>query len=245
MEKINNFKDNIDQLLQQVMDTQKENIIKAGKAAANSLAEDGIIHTFGTGHSHLVAEEIFYRAGGLAPVNAILEPSLTGHQHVTKSEYTERMEGWGEIILDYHQPAKNDIMIVISNSGRNAAPIEVAGEAQKRGLQVIAIVSRDYCENVPSRHSSGKKLIDKANIIVDNCTKLGDASIELEGMDIPIGPTSNISAFFIIHSIVICAVEELSNKGIKPPVFLSGNLDHGRDHNDKLIEKYRDKIQAW
>ncbi len=102
--------------------------------AAQAIARGGLIHTFGTGHSHMVAEEIVYRAGGLAPVNAILEPSLTGDTQVIKSEYTERMEGWGKIIVDYHQVGKDDVMIVISNSGRNGAPIEVAWECQKRGV---------------------------------------------------------------------------------------------------------------
>ena len=245
MTAIKEFKKYTFNVLNKVWDNGCEDIVKAGEKVADSLENDGVIHTFGTGHSHLIAEEIFYRAGGLAPVNAMLEPSLTGHQHVTKSEYTERMEGWGEIILDYHNPQKNDILIVISNSGRNAAPVEVAREGQKRDLPVIAIVSRNYCENIPSRHTSGKKLIDYADIIIDNQTELGDADVNLEGLDVPVGPTSNISAMFIIHSIVITAIEELLERDIEPPVFLSGNLDRGREHNDKLIEKYKDRINSW
>ncbi len=109
-------------VLDKVQKTQAVQIDKAAEAVANAVAQDGLVHTFGTGHSHMVAEEIVYRAGSLAPVNAILEPSLTGDQQVTKSEYTERMEGWGEIIVDYQQVSTKDVMIVISNSGRNAAP---------------------------------------------------------------------------------------------------------------------------
>ncbi len=245
MKAIDYFKENVDKVLNGVWETEKEKIIEAGEKVADSVEKGGIIQTFGTGHSHLVAEEIFYRAGGLAPVNAMLEPSLTGHQQVTKSEFTERMEGWGEIILNYHEPSSNDIIIVISNSGRNSAPIEVAWEAQNRDLPVVAILSRDYCENISSRHSSGKKLSDVADIVIDNGSSLGDANVKLSGLDIPVGPTSNISALFIIQAVVITAIDKLLERDIKPPVFLSGNLDEGRAYNEKLLKKYWDRIKAW
>ncbi|MTI95810.1 MAG: SIS domain-containing protein [Firmicutes bacterium] len=239
------YTDKVNEVMAKVQESQADKIRKAGEMAAEAIAKDGLVHTFGTGHSHMVAEEIVYRAGGLAPVNVILEPSLTGNEHVTKSEYTERMEGWGKIIVDYHKPQPKDLMIVISNSGRNAAPIEVAWECQKLGIPVVAILSRQYGEQTTSRHSSGKKLMDVADLVIDNCTELGDAAVHLDGLEVPIGPTSNISAFFIIHSIVVCTVENLLAKGIEPPVFLSGNLDHGRIRNDKLIEKYQGRIRVW
>ncbi len=245
---MNAFKDYTEKVfavLNKVKTSQADNIGRAGTLVAEAIARGGLVHTFGTGHSHMVAEEIVYRAGGLAPVNAILEPSLTGDTQVTKSEYTERMEGWGKIIVDYHQIGKDDVIIVISNSGRNGAPIEVAWECQKRGVPVIAILSRDYGDRVTSRHSSGKKLMDVADLIIDNCSELGDATLFLGQLDVPVGPTSNVSAFYIIHSIVVSAVEKLLEMGVEPPVFLSGNLDHGRERNDKLIEKYRHRIRMW
>lgn len=239
------YTEKVQEVLDKVQRTQADKIRQAGEMAAQAIARGGLIHTFGTGHSHMVAEEIVYRAGGLAPVNAILEPSLTGDTQVTKSEYTERMEGWGKIIVDYHQISKDDVMIVISNSGRNGAPIEVAWECQKQGVPVIAILSKDYGTQVTSRHSSGKKLMDVADLVIDNCSELGDAALYLDGLEVPIGPTSNVSAFYIIHSVIVCTVEKLLEMGIEPPVFLSGNLDHGRDRNDKLIEKYLHRIRMW
>ncbi len=230
------------EVLDEVRRTQAANIDAAAQLAAKAVAQGGLIHTFGTGHSHMVAEEVVYRAGGLAAVNAILEPSLTGNEQVSKSELTERMEGWGKIIVDYHRIDPKDVMIVISNSGRNAAPIEVAWECQKRGVPVIAILSRAYGNNLTSRHSSGKKLMDVADIVIDNCSKLGDATIKLEGLDVPVGPASNVSAFYIINAITVAVVEKLLEMGVKPPVFLSGNLDEGRDYNADLIEKYRGRI---
>lgn len=245
MDAFNLYTEKVTQVLNKVQQTQASKIRQAGEMLAQAIANDGLVHTFGTGHSHMVAEEIVYRAGGLAPVNAILEPSLTGNEHVTKSEYTERMEGWGKIIVDYHRVKKGDVMVVISNSGRNGAPIEVAWECQKLGVPVIAILSRDYGEKTNSRHSSGKKLMDVADLVIDNCSELGDAAIHLDGLEVPVGPTSNVSAFYIIHSIVVCTVEKLLEMGIEPPVFLSGNLDHGRIRNDKLIEKYQGRIRVW
>jgi len=239
------YKDNIINLIENVYQEQEDNMKKSINFIADALEQDGLIHTFGTGHSHLVAEEVVYRAGGLAPVNSMLEPSLTGHQHVTKSEYTERMEGWGEIILNYHQPDEKDVIIVISNSGRNAAPVEVAREAQRRNITVIAIVSYEYCSNIDSRHPSGEKLIDVADIIIDNGTTKGDARIELEDLEVPVGPESNISAFYIIHSLMLGAINELLKRGKKPPVFLSGNLDEGRNYNKELIEKYWSRIKVY
>ena len=230
------------EVLDEVRRTQAANIDAAAQLAAKAVAQGGLFLTFVTGHSHMVAEEVVYRAGGLAAVNAILEPSLTGNEQVSKSELTERMEGWGKIIVDYHRIDPKDVMIVISNSGRNAAPIEVAWECQKRGVPVIAILSRAYGNNLASRHSSGKKLMDVADIVIDNCSKLGDATIKLEGLDVPVGPASNVSAFYIINAITVAVVEKLLEMGVKPPVFLSGNLDEGRDYNADLIEKYRGRI---
>lgn len=134
---------------------------------------------------------------------------------------------------------------MISNSGRNAAPIEVARESQNRGMPVIAILSRKYCESVSSRHSSGQKLLDVADIVIDNEGELGDAAISLDGLKVPLGPTSGISGMFIIHAIFIEAVELLLKQNITPPVFLSGNLDHGHDYNKPLLEKYRERIKIW
>jgi len=245
MKAFETYYEKVTEILEKVKNTQGENLEKAAETLAKTLGSDGLIHAFGTGHSHLVAEEIFYRAGGLAPVNAWLEPSLTGQEQVTKSEYTERMEGWGEILLDYHKPEPRDTLLVISNSGRNAAPIEVAASARNRGIPVIAIISRDHSMNTTSRHSSGKKLLDVADILIDNCGVRGDATFKLPGLKTPIGPTSNISAFFIVHSLVVMAIEKMLEQGLKPPVFLSGNIDEGREHNEELLERYCSRIKNW
>jgi len=128
-----NFADSIHALLQRIETTQMDKIQAAANALAKTIAQDGIIYTFGIGHSHLIAEDVVYRAGGLVPIDAILEPSLTGHQQVHKSETMERVEGMAEVILNYYDIQVKDALIIISNSGRNAAPIEMAKIAHARG----------------------------------------------------------------------------------------------------------------
>ncbi|MDH5173700.1 MAG: SIS domain-containing protein [Elusimicrobiota bacterium] len=239
------FFDEIDRILEKIKKAQKENILKAAELVSECIKNDGVVYTFGTGHSHLIAEEIFARASTLFPVRAILEPSLTGHHEVTKSFKVERLEGFGKIIVEHVRPKIQDIFIVISNSGVNAVPVEFAIEAKKRGNKVIAITSKHYSENVASRHSSGKKLMDVADIVLDNCGRFGDYAIKVPNLEQGLGPTSGITGAYIIHSIMVQAAANLVGVMKEPPVAWSGNLPDGDKKNQKLIEKYWNLIRNW
>lgn len=239
------FAKNIHNLIDDIVETQSGKIREAAKVMADKVKNGGIIYTFGTGHSHTIAEEVMYRAGTIVPVYAILESGVTGDREVTKSEFTERLEGYAKIILNYHKVTKNDVLIIISNSGRNAVPVEMALEAKKREIPTIAITSVTYSSQQTSRHSSGKRLYEIADIVIDNCGVFGDASIKLEGLEQPVAPTSNIAANFIIHSLTMEAVISLLKEGIDPPVFWSGNLDGAREKNDEYLAKYWNKIRVW
>ncbi len=127
--------------LERISQTQLDAIGQAADLIAGRVASGGIVFTFGTGHSHELAEEISYRAGSVVPVNPILEPSLTGSTEVSKSEFLERLEGFAPHILDYHRVTKEDVLIIISNSGRNAVPVEMAVEARSRDIPVVAVTS--------------------------------------------------------------------------------------------------------
>ena len=165
--------------LEKLAATQMQTIGQAADIIAKSVIAGGIVYTFGTGHSHELAEEVAYRAGGIVPVSAILEPSLTGSTEVSKSEFLERLEGFAPHILDYHGVGKDDVLIVISNSGRNAVPVEMAEEAKSRGVPVIAVTSLSYSREVSARQAGGKKLYEIADVVLDNCTPYGDAVVNL------------------------------------------------------------------
>ncbi|HEY8414973.1 MAG TPA: SIS domain-containing protein [Thermaerobacter sp.] len=232
-------------LLQRIREEQMPVIDRAAEVIARSMAAGGILHIFGTGHSHLIAEEVVYRAGVLAPVDAILEPSLTGHVDVTKSEVAERLEGWGPIIVEHRRFDPDDVLLVVSNSGRNAAPVEVALEAKKRGIPVLAITSRAFSASVPSRHSSGKRLFEVADLVIDNLAPFGDAILDVPGLPVPAGPVSGLAGVFIVHCLLVQAVEHLLRLGVTPPVLMSGNRDEGRDYNEEILARYRHRIRIW
>jgi uncharacterized phosphosugar-binding protein len=235
----------VQSLLERIVDTQADKIEQAAEIVANAIAQDGILYTFGTGHSHVIAEDVAYRAGGLAPVDAILEASLTGHEKVRQSEFMERVEGMAEVILNYYEVTPQDALVVISNSGRNAAPIEMAELARGRGIPVIAITSLSHSQGTTSRHSSGKKLYQVADVVIDNLCPKGDALIQLEGVAVPVGASSGVAGMFIMHAIIVQAAQDLLERGIQPPVTMSGNLDQSNEYNRALLDRYKHRIKIW
>ncbi len=240
-----NYAESIHALLQQIETTQMDKIQAAAAGLAETVASDGIIYTFGTGHSHLIAEDVVYRAGGLVPIDAILEPSLTGHQQVHKSETMERVEGIAEVIINYYDFQAKDALVIISNSGRNAAPIEMAKIAKERGCLVIAVTSLSHSQGTTSRHSSGMKLFDYADIVIDNQAPKGDTIMQLDGMDAPIGACSGVTGLFIMQMMMVATCQTLLEKGIQPPVFRSGNLDGSDTYNKAMMKKYAGRIKIW
>lgn len=235
--------DEIRKILDEVETTQEEQIQQAAEIVADCIAKDGLLHTFGAGHSHLLAEDVFFRAGTPVPIHAMFEPSMAGNTQATKSTYMEKLEGTGEIILNYHRVSPPDALLVISNSGNNAAPIEVAMGAQERGVKVIAVLSREYMDSLKPRHSSGQKLADVADVVIDNCGRVGDVCVQYDGLEQGVGPTSTVAGAFIINAVLAQAVENLLDRGISPPVFWSGNLFGGMEANQEYIDRYWGRIR--
>jgi uncharacterized phosphosugar-binding protein len=244
-EKVLDYIHKLQKMMDQVTETQLATIQEAASLVAQSVSADGIVYTFGTGHSHVIAEDVAYRAGGLVPVDAILEDSLTGNHKVFQSEWMERVEGMAEVILNYYSPKPEDVMIIISNSGRNAAPIEMAQGARERGLKVIAITSLQHSKGTTSRHSSGKKLYQLADLVLDNQAPKGDCIMSHPVMKQPFGPASGVLGMVILQSIIVEAIDMLAEKGLDPPVFMSGNIDGSDAFNKPLMEKYWGRIKIW
>jgi uncharacterized phosphosugar-binding protein len=225
--------DVIEKLIQELKDTQQENIKKAGDIIAESIMNGGILHAFGSGHSYAAAIEVAGRAGGLIPAKAVEEPS--------RGLY-ETVEGVGAKLMENYDLRPNDCFIIISNSGRNPLVIEVADFVKKNGNKLIAVTSLDVSRKLKSRHSSGKNLYQFADVILDNRGVEGDSAIQMEGMPVKIGPTSSVAAAVLLQATIVEAVEIMLAKGYTPPVYMSANVDGGPEFNQKLVEKYADRL---
>ena len=176
-------------------------------------------------------------------INPIFAPGLTlDVRPPTMTSRIERLEGYGRLIMQNVPAGEGDVLVLISVSGRNAVPVEVAMETKERGMKLIVITALDYTKNVTSRHSSGKKVYELADLVLDNYSPKGDAILELEGLPQKTGATSGIAASVIMHAIVSQVVENLINKGITPPIYMSGNLDGGAEYNERMLKEYRDRI---
>src|SRR5699024_8300510 len=153
-------------------------------------------------------------------------------------------EGLAKLILDAENVKKQDVMLIVSTSGRNSVPIEMAIEAKNKGLKVIVLTSMAFTNEVTSRHKSGKKLYELADVVLDNHGESGDAALETSGVESKFGPTSSVVGFTILQAIIAQVIESLSQKGIDPPIYVSSNLDKGDEINKEHIEKYRNRIKC-
>ncbi|WP_269526159.1 SIS domain-containing protein [Coraliomargarita parva] len=210
----------------------------AGKMIARSIAADGVLHTFGSGHSQILAAEIERRAGGLVPVSSINDPA---------DGWPEQIPGYGKRLFQryayQYDVQAGDVVLVISNSGRNASPIEVAMEAKENGLKVIALTSLEMSKATNSRHPSGKKLYEIADYVLDNGGVPGDAAIDAPGFAYKVGPTSTMSGALLLNLLNMEIIENLIALGVTPPTYVSQNADGGAEHNEALATKYRHRIR--
>lgn len=242
MSAMNDYFEAVLNQLEQIRRSQWTKIEQAAAWIGDALAKDHWLYAFGTGHSHALAEEIFFRAGGLARGVPMLDAKLMLHENAIAATEQEREEGYAAQLLALYPVATGDVLIVASNSGRNAVPIEMALAAQTRGLKVISISSLAHARQWPSRHRSGKTLADVADLAIDNCAVSGDACLELPGMPSRIGPTSTVTGALIVNSIMVQAMENAVRLGAAPEIYISSNSD-GDAHNEKLLAKYKSRIR--
>jgi uncharacterized phosphosugar-binding protein len=227
--------DAVDGILRRVRDANRESIPKAASLIADTIAANGLVHAFGSGHSQLLAIELAGRAGGLAAIQVILDPG---------QGKAETLEGYAATVLRDYDLQSRDCLIVISNSGRNASPIEMAMAGRQAGLPVIAVTAADFSRSVSSRHSSGKRLLDVADVVLDTCGESGDASVAVEGAPSAVGPTSTVVGATLLNAVMVEAVGELVRRGIDPPILVSQNVDNSAAHNAALRERYRGRIRS-
>lgn len=213
---------------------------QAGSLLARSLRTGGVLHVFGSGHSMLPAIDATFRAGGLAPVNLLHDPALAPWEP-TRVSRIERLPGYGTALAQLQDLREGELLVVISQSGINPVPVEVAQQARTQGLTVIAITSREHSLASPSRHPEGLRLLDVADLVLDTGAPLGDVTVELaDGTGT--GPVSTMLATFLLHSLAIAAMEELGASGEAPPVLRSMNRTGGDASNALAIAPYRDRL---
>lgn len=231
-------------LLKEIECSQSGNINRAAQVVKDSIAKGGVFHAFSTGHSHMIVEELFYRTGGLVPINPIFDPSTMLHEGAVKSTRIERLPGYAEAIFKSVDARQDEPILIVSNSGINPVPIEMAILAKQRQMVVIAITSVNISSQQPSRHVSNKKLMDIADIVIDNCIEEEDAAVEIDGTDQRVGALSSIAGIYIAQRIVLNVVEMFIAENIVPPIFKSANLNGGDAHNERLISKYKERIRG-
>jgi len=241
MSTINTYFDNLQALLARTLDTQKEAMEAAARSVANCLKGGGMVYTFGTGHGHLLALEIFYRAGGMVRLCPILDEKLMLHVSAAGSTLEERREEWVPALLERYPIKSGDVLISISNSGRNAVPVLLAKAARERGAYVIALTSMNHTSAVSSRNRLNLRLFEAADLVLDNGGVLGDASVAFPDGAM-VGPTSTAVGAAMLQAIV-CRVKEIAlAEGFEADYFKSSNVDGGDAWNDRLIEKYKEMI---
>lgn len=221
---------------------ESERLKQAAQKVAEVIQAGGIIQLFGCGHSHILTEEVFYRAGGLVPIKPIFVEPLMLHEGAVRSSQLERKNGFAETFLKDQDFRPEDVVFVLSTSGRNPVPVDVAESARKKGAHVIGITSMEYSQSQASRHVSGNHLFNSVDLSINNYSVIGDAVLSYDKVKVPFGPTSTVVGAVILNAIFAEAIQLMADNGFEPPIFLSGNIDGADKHNQLLIDQYRERI---
>lgn len=240
-------------ILHRVRDTQLPAIRQAAALCAEAIARRGLVHLFGSGHSRMAVEEVFPRYGSFPGFHPMVELSLTNHTQVVgangqrQAMAIERMEGLGEPILANFVFRDYDVMIVFSTSGNKGVPVDVALGAKARGLTVIAVIAASYSALIPSEHSSGRKLADIADLVIDNCALPGDSMVAVPGVDGKVGPGSTIGNTAVVNMLKVLVAADLAARG-QPPLVLASAYEIGAEASrarfEATYDDYRDRVKV-
>ena len=236
------YRNTINCCIDSVLQSQASSLNKSSSLISQTIKKDGLIYIFGCGHSHILAEECFYRAGGLACVAPIFYEPLMLHESASLSSKLEKQSGLAGEVLAQYQLTKNDLLICISTSDKNAVPVELAAAVQKMGIPVIGISSSAYFDD-EVHNSEGKHLHEVCDVWIDNLAEHGDACLHLQGSPVAMAPTSTIAGAFILNSILAEGAQMALDDGADVPIYLSGNIPGGAEYNKSLIERYSARIK--
>lgn len=243
MNAIDAYFGNITAVFETVMKTQREAMETSAQMLCDAALGGKNTFAFGCSHAGLLALEMYYRTGGLATINPVRAPGLTlDIDPATMTSQMERLPEYGRVIADHQPIGEGDVVIIHSVSGRNTVTVDFALRCREKGARVIALTSVAAGKAIPSRHPSGKLLMDTADVVLDNCGCVGDASIEIEGVPEKVAPTSTAVGAAMLNAIMGRAVELIAERGEVPPIFMSANVPGGDEHNRDMLKKYKDHI---
>jgi uncharacterized phosphosugar-binding protein len=231
-------------LLRRVRDEEADSITAAGTLLADTVASGGRLFAFGAGHSSLAAQDLVYRAGGLALMNLLAVPGVVGVDVMPAplGSALERVDGLASAVLDSSPLRAGDALLIISLSGRNALPVEMAMSARALGVKVIGVTSVAYASETKSRHASGTYLKDHCDLVLDSKIAVGDAELTLHNVPAPFAPASTVVTSALLQAVMATTAATLADRGLEPPLLRSGNVDGGHDWNGRVMEQYRDRI---
>lgn len=243
------FLDKAIDILKEVREKQVKNVSKATNLMVGAIERDELIHVYGGGgHTTLVMGEMFFRAGGLANINPIMETGLSVFNQALKYLELERTENYGSSIVKYYKIQPGEVFIIFHNIGINPATIDAAMEAKKCGAKIIAVSSSYWQNEMPEnhfiRHSNKMNLFDLADVCIDDYNPTGDALLKIKGLDTPFAPVSNIVDFYIAHWLEIETISKCVDRGIEPPVWSSANAPGGDEINARFIKKYFQRVKC-
>ncbi|MEM3433104.1 MAG: SIS domain-containing protein [Candidatus Methanomethyliaceae archaeon] len=233
------------EILQAIKEQEQPNIKVAAELVAKAISEERLVHVFGTGgHSVMGAMEVFYRAGGLVPINPLFPPGISV---LDSHPNTERVEGYAKYVLDYYGVGNGDILIICNVNGINAVTIESAIEGKRRGAKLVGITSPAFSRavppGIPARHSSNKNLYELVDVVVDVHVPPGDAVLTIPGVGPKVAASSTFAICFALNSICALAVKLLAERGVTPPVWVSANMPGGDEKNKIYRERYMPRIR--
>jgi uncharacterized phosphosugar-binding protein len=245
---VDRYTERVFELMHRVVEEEGPAVERAAALVADAIAADRLLHVFGTGgHSVMGAEELFFRAGGLVPVNAILDEGVSLGHGALRSAAIERTPGYAAAVLAYHDLGPGDTLLVVNAYGINACTIDAALEARRRGCATIAVTSvalqRALPAGHPSRHPSGRDLCDEVDVVVDCKVPMGDALVDVPGISQRVGASSTFLNALALNLITGRAIEMLADRGVDPPIWQSANSPGGDEANAGHVAAYRHRIK--
>jgi len=235
-------------LMQSILVDERDSLDRAASRVADQVAADRLVHVYGPGgHSNLAAQEIFFRAGGLMHVSAILDEGTLLSNGALRSMAIERTPGYGKVVIDDQRLGEGDLLILTNAYGINAALIDAAITARQRGAFLIGFNSHQHASQSaathPARHPTKQNLHDIVDIAIDTKVPIGDALVGIDGVSERIAAVSTFANAFALNCLVIRTVAKLAERGIEPPIWRSGNAPGGDEANGKFLARFRDRVR--